>query len=159
MCCSTFRRNNVPTWGKYLQPNSKNASPANKSGSNDPQADSKSSRQVPASRHASGAFVKSRTTSVNGVAVAQSGNTNSKSKKPTKKSWVVEISDPEDDDSPIPANHLRIIKTIVVPYFITIYMADLKETDLWRPLVPKDSTPYRNSVFEPAENHLATELT
>ena len=89
----------MPTWGKYLQPNSKNASPANKSGSKDPQADSKSSRQVPASRHASGAFVKSRTTSVNGVAVAQSGNTNSKSKKPTKKSQVVEISDPEDDDS------------------------------------------------------------
>ena len=39
---------------------------------------------------------------------------------------------------PIPANHLRIIKTVVVPYFITIYMADLKETDPWRPLVPKD---------------------
>ena len=91
----------MPTWGTYLQPNSKNASPANKleSGSNDPQADSKSSRPVPASRRASGTFVKSRTTSVNGVAVAQSGNANSKSKKPTKKSRVVEISDPEDDNS------------------------------------------------------------
>ena len=29
---------------------------------------------------------------------AWSGNTNSKSKKPTKKSQVVEISDPEDDN-------------------------------------------------------------
>lgn len=40
--------------------------------------------------------------------------------------------------TPIPANHLRIIKTIVVPYFITIYMADSKATDPWRPLAPKD---------------------
>lgn len=39
---------------------------------------------------------------------------------------------------PIPANHLKIIKTIVVPYFITIYMADSKATDPWRPLAPKD---------------------
>jgi hypothetical protein len=77
------------------QSNSKNASPANKSGSNNPQADSNSSRSVPASR----ASAKSRTTSVNGVAVARSGNTNSKSKKPTKKSRVIEVSDPEDDDS------------------------------------------------------------
>jgi hypothetical protein len=36
---------------------------------------------------------------MNSVAVARSGNTNSKSKKPTKKSRVIEISDPEDDDS------------------------------------------------------------
>lgn len=39
---------------------------------------------------------------------------------------------------PIPANHLKIIKTVVVPYFITIYMADSKATDPWRPLAPKD---------------------
>ena len=75
---------------------SKSVSLANKSGSNDPQADS--SRSVPAS-HASGASAKSHTTSLNGVAVARSGSTISKSKKPTKKSQVVEISDPEDDDS------------------------------------------------------------
>ena len=75
---------------------SENVFLANKSGSNDPQADS--SQSVPAS-HASGASAKSCTTSLNGVAVARSGNTNSKSKKPTKKSQVVEISDPEDDDS------------------------------------------------------------
>jgi hypothetical protein len=36
---------------------------------------------------------------MNGVAVARSGNTNSRSKKPTKKSRVIEISDPVDDDS------------------------------------------------------------
>jgi hypothetical protein len=36
---------------------------------------------------------------MNGVAVARSGNTNSKSKKTTKKSQAIEISDPEDDDS------------------------------------------------------------
>ena len=69
---------------------------ANKSGSNDPQADS--SQSVPAS-HASGASAKSHTTSLKGVAVAQSGSTISKSKNPIKKSQVVEISDPEDDDS------------------------------------------------------------
>ena len=39
---------------------------------------------------------------------------------------------------PIPANHLKIIKTVVVPYFITIYMADSKATDPWRLLAPKD---------------------
>jgi len=39
---------------------------------------------------------------------------------------------------PIPANQLKIIKTVVVPYFITIYMADSKATDPWRPLVTKD---------------------
>jgi hypothetical protein len=39
---------------------------------------------------------------------------------------------------PIPANHHKIIKTVVVPYFITIYMADSKATDPWRPLAPKD---------------------
>jgi hypothetical protein len=45
--------------------------------------------------------VKARTTAVNDVAVARSGNANSKSKKPTKnlKAQVIEISDPEDDDS------------------------------------------------------------
>ena len=42
--------------------------------------------------------MKSRTTTVNNVAVARSGDTNSKSKK-TKKAQVIEISDPEDDDS------------------------------------------------------------
>jgi hypothetical protein len=36
---------------------------------------------------------------MNGVAVARSGNTNSKSKGPTKKSRAIEISDTEDDDS------------------------------------------------------------
>jgi hypothetical protein len=36
---------------------------------------------------------------MNSVAVARSGNTNSKSKKPTKKSRAIEISDSEDDDS------------------------------------------------------------
>ena len=74
---------------------SKNASSANRSGSNDPQDDTNTSRSVPAS----GASVKSRTTSMNGVAVARSGNTNSKSKGPTKKSQAVKISDTEDDDS------------------------------------------------------------
>jgi hypothetical protein len=39
---------------------------------------------------------------------------------------------------PIPAIHLRIIKTVVVPYFIAIYMADSKATDPWRPLASKD---------------------
>jgi hypothetical protein len=39
---------------------------------------------------------------------------------------------------PIPANHTRTIKTIVVPYFITIYMADPNATDPWRPLAAKD---------------------
>lgn len=76
------------------QSNSENASPANKSGSSDPQADSNSVPQ--AVSHAS---AKSRTTSVNAVAVARSGNTNSRSKKITKKSRTIEISDPEDDDS------------------------------------------------------------
>jgi len=56
------------------------------------------SRSAPAFR-TSGTSVKSRATSMNGVTVARSGNTNSKSKKPTKKSRVIEISDPEDDDS------------------------------------------------------------
>jgi hypothetical protein len=36
---------------------------------------------------------------------------------------------------PIPASQLKIVKTIVVPYFIAIYMA---ETDPWRLLTPKD---------------------
>ena len=109
----------MPTWGKLsnisrlkdlttlhrnvtkssesqtLQSNSKNASPGNKSGSNYPQADFNSSRSVPASR----VSAKSRTTSVNGVAVTRSGNMDFKSKKPTKKSRVVEISDSEDNDS------------------------------------------------------------
>jgi hypothetical protein len=113
--CSIFRRNNLnvpPTcqWGKYLPrspsevPESpdnvyrKNAnkakssqtpqSPANQSSSDDRQA--RQARPVPSSR----------TTSVNSVAVARSGHLNSKSesKKPTKKP-VIEISDPEDDDS------------------------------------------------------------
>jgi hypothetical protein len=39
---------------------------------------------------------------------------------------------------PIPANHLRIIKTVVIPYFIAIYMSDSKATDPWRSLAPND---------------------
>jgi hypothetical protein len=39
---------------------------------------------------------------------------------------------------PIPANQLRIIKTVVVPYFIAIYMADSEAADPWRHLTPKD---------------------
>jgi hypothetical protein len=80
---------------KSSQSNGKNASRANKSGSNDSQANSSPGRSVPAPR----ASAKIRTTSVNGVAVARSGNVNPKSKKPSKKSRVVEISDQEDDDS------------------------------------------------------------
>lgn len=83
------------TKSSQIRSNSENASPAAKSGSNDPHADSNSSRSVRASR-ASG---KSRTTAVNGVVVARSGNMNSKSKKLTKKSRAIEISDSEDDDS------------------------------------------------------------
>ena len=37
---------------------------------------------------------------------------------------------------PIPASQLKIVKTIVIPYFIAIYMAE--GTDPWRPLTPKD---------------------
>jgi hypothetical protein len=40
--------------------------------------------------------------------------------------------------TPIPANQLRIIKTVVVPYFIAIYMADSETADPWRHLTPKD---------------------
>jgi hypothetical protein len=89
---------NITKSSQTPKSNSKNASPAKESGSNDHQPDSDFSRPVPASR-ASGTSIKSRTTSVNGVAVVRSGNTNSKSKKPTKKSRVIEISDAEDDDS------------------------------------------------------------
>ena len=39
---------------------------------------------------------------------------------------------------PIPTSHIKTIKTVVVPYFIAIYMADSKATDPWRPLAPKD---------------------
>ena len=39
---------------------------------------------------------------------------------------------------PIPANQLRIIKSVVVPYFIAIYMADQETADPWRHLTPKD---------------------
>jgi hypothetical protein len=39
---------------------------------------------------------------------------------------------------PIPPKHLKIIKSVVVPYFIAIYMADSKATDPWRPLAQKD---------------------
>ena len=82
------------------QSKSKNISPAKESGSNDHQPVSDFSQQVPASR-ASGTSIKSRTTSENGVAVARTGDANSKFKKPTKKSRVIEItgSDAEDDDS------------------------------------------------------------
>jgi hypothetical protein len=91
-------RRNITKSFQIPQSNSKNASLAKESRSNDRQPDSDSSRPVPASR-ASGASIKSRTTSVNGVAVVRSGNTNSKSKKPSKKSRAIEISDTEDDDS------------------------------------------------------------
>ena len=37
---------------------------------------------------------------------------------------------------PIPASQLKIIKTIVIPHFIAIYMAEA--ADPWRPLTPKD---------------------
>ena len=39
---------------------------------------------------------------------------------------------------PIPANQLRIIKSVVVPYFIAIYMVDQETADPWRHLTPKD---------------------
>ena len=39
---------------------------------------------------------------------------------------------------PIPANQFKIIKTVVVPYFISIYMADLEMADPWRHLTPND---------------------
>ena len=37
---------------------------------------------------------------------------------------------------PILASQLKIVKTIVVPYFIAIYMGE--GTDPWRSLTPKD---------------------
>jgi hypothetical protein len=98
---TTLRRNAIKS--QLPQSNSRNAPPANKSGSNN--SGSNSSRpvdtstieSVPVSR-VSGTSAKSRTTSANGVTVTRSDNTNSKSKKPTKKSRVIEISDPEDSD-------------------------------------------------------------
>ena len=39
---------------------------------------------------------------------------------------------------PIPANQLRIIKSVVVLYIIAIYMADQEMADPWRHLTPKD---------------------
>ena len=97
---STVRKTSVShlfrTITKSSQSNGKNASRANLSGSDDPQANS--SRSVPAPR-ASGTSAKIRTTSVNGVAVVRSGNMNPTSKKTTKNSRVIEISDQEDDDS------------------------------------------------------------
>ena len=93
---SPDKRRNITQTSQTPQSNSKNASQAR---SDNPQADFNSSRSVPVSR-ASGTSqaVNARTTSINGVAVARSGNMNSKSKKPAKKSHVIEISDPEDDD-------------------------------------------------------------
>jgi hypothetical protein len=37
---------------------------------------------------------------------------------------------------PISAGQVKIIRTIVIPYFIAIYMAE--GADPWRPLTPKD---------------------
>ena len=37
---------------------------------------------------------------------------------------------------PISASQVKIVKTVVILYFITIYMA--KGSDPWRPLTPKD---------------------
>ena len=94
-----------------LQFNSKNAPLADKSarGLNDRDPSSNSFRAlsvdtttVPAS-HASGTSANFCTTSANDIAVAQSDNMKSKSKKPTKKNRVIKItgsdSDTEDDDS------------------------------------------------------------
>jgi hypothetical protein len=84
----------VLAWGKYILRQkdlslttlrSENASPTNTKFGSD---DRNPSRPVPASR----------TTSINGVAVARSGATDS-TKKTAKKSQVIEVSDPEDDDS------------------------------------------------------------
>ena len=47
-------------------------------------------------------------------------------------------SKPSPSLRPINSNHLRIIKTVVIPYFVAIYMADSKATDPWRPLAPND---------------------
>jgi hypothetical protein len=73
---------------------------ANKSGGSE--SGTKSSRLVNSdtrkSATSSRGSTKSRTTSENGVAVAQSDNLNTKSKKPMKKSKVIEVSDSEDDD-------------------------------------------------------------
>ena len=116
----------VPTWGKYyllrslseglrrdvtLQSNSKNGPLADKSAGGlnncDPSSNSSRARSVdittvPASR-ASGTSANFHTTSANGITVAQSDNTKSKSKKPTKKNGVIKItgsdSDTEDDNS------------------------------------------------------------
>ena len=60
---------------------------------------------------------------------------------------------------PIPANQLMIIKSVVVLYFIAIYMADQETADPWRHLTPKDFNTYRNSVFKPVENHWDTKST
>jgi hypothetical protein len=120
-CCSVFR-NNVPPRGKCStischypkdlrlttlhrnvtpQSNSRNAPPANKSGtnSNNLNSGSNSSRSVDTVSHA-GTYAKSRTTSENGVAVTnRSRNTNVKSKKPSKMSQIIEISDADDSDT------------------------------------------------------------
>ena len=40
------------------------------------------------------------------------------------------------EPSPILAGQVKIIKTIVIPYFITIYMGE--GTDPWRPLTTND---------------------
>jgi hypothetical protein len=37
---------------------------------------------------------------------------------------------------PVPAGQVKNIRTIVIPYFIAIYMAE--GADPWRPLTPKD---------------------
>jgi hypothetical protein len=37
---------------------------------------------------------------------------------------------------PIPASQVKIIRNVVIPYFIAIYMAE--GADPWRPLTPKD---------------------
>ena len=37
---------------------------------------------------------------------------------------------------PVPTNHLKIIKSVVIPYFLAIYMAE--GSDPWRPLTQKD---------------------
>jgi hypothetical protein len=88
------------------QSNSRNALPgSNNSGSNSFQSvvTTSTKKSVPASRvSGTGTSAKSRTTSVNGVAVTRSDTgSNSKSKKPSnlKKSRVIEISDLEDSDS------------------------------------------------------------
>jgi hypothetical protein len=96
MLCRNVTKSQPP------QSNSRNALPgSNNSGDNSSRrsVDTSTRKSVPASAsRVSGKSAKSRTTSVNGVAVTRSDNTgtNPKSKKSTKKSRVIEISDPED---------------------------------------------------------------